>query len=180
MDLRGEQEAVEAFLQGREEGFDTLYHRYYPPLCYLAQGLLGSCAAAEDIVSDSFAKLWQRRGRLATSGSIRAWLYTTVHNACLDILRRQKLRNIHQAYVKRAGEEEERPVLHRLIQAETLHRLHTALNTLPPRCGRVLRLYYLEEMSLQEIATEMRVSLSTVKTQKGRAVELLRKKVGGR
>lgn len=136
IDQRGEQEAVEAFLQGREEGFAALFRRYYPPLCYLAQDLLGNRAAAEDIVSDSFLKLWERRGKLDTRGSLRAWLYTTVHNASLDLLRRQKLRNIHQTYVNRVGEGQERPAEHRIIEAETLHRLYTALQTLPPRCGR--------------------------------------------
>ena len=176
----GEEEAVFAFLKGREEGFDALFHRYYPPLRYLAQDLLGSHAAAEDIVSDSFVKLWERRGRLGTSGSIRAWLYTTVQNACIYVLRREKLKMLHLAYTKRSGEGQERPVLHRLIEAETLHRLHTALKTLPPKCGKVLRMYYLEEKSLQEIAAELNLSLSTVKSQKGRAVELLKKRVGGR
>lgn len=177
---RAEEEAELEFLQGREEGFEAIFHRYYPPLCYLAQGLLGSRPAAEDIVSESFARLWERRERLSSRGSLRAWLYTTVHNACIDTLRREKLRSIHQAYTKRAGEEGVRPAEHRIIEAETLHRLYTAMETLPPRCGRVLRLYYLEEKSLQEIATDMNVSINTVKTQKGRAVELLRKRVGGR
>lgn len=58
-----------------------------------------------------------------------------------------------------------------------MHQVYTALQTLPPKCGQVFRMYYLEEKSLQEIADELDLSLSTVKSQKGRAIELLRKKL---
>lgn len=76
------------------------------------------------------------------------------------------------------GERWDRPMLHRTIEAETLNRVYLALNTLPPKCGQVFRLYYLQEKPLAEIAGELNLSLSTVKSQKRRALLLLKQRLG--
>jgi RNA polymerase sigma-70 factor (ECF subfamily) len=86
----------------------------------------------------------------------------------------------NEAYLQAAAachQQTERPVLHRIIEAETIHQLYRALDTLPAKCGRVLKMYYLEEKNLREIADEMNISLSTAKSQEIRAILLLRKKL---
>ena len=129
------------------------------------------------ITDDAFLKLWERREMLGQAGSIRAWLYTTVRNGCIDHLRREKRKRAYISEAKSTNDTEDQPTEHRIIEAETLYQVYKALETLPRKCGQVFKMYYLEEKSLQEIADEMKISLSTVKSQKGRALELLRKKL---
>jgi RNA polymerase sigma-70 factor (ECF subfamily) len=173
----GEEEALSALLRGREEGLDYFFRRYHAPLIYFAQGLIHDRETAEDLVEDAFLKLWERREELGMQGSLRAWLYTTVRNACIDLLRRNKLKVVYVKEVQATSDKDDKPVLHRIIEAETIEQVYAALQSLPPKCGQVFRMYYLEEKSLQEIADELDLSLSTVKSQKGRAIELLRKKL---
>jgi RNA polymerase sigma-70 factor (ECF subfamily) len=173
----GEEEALATLIGGREEGLDYFFRRYYAPLTFFAQGLVGNQETAEDLVEDAFLKLWERREELGSQGSLRSWLYTTVKNACIDLIRREKRKLNYIKVAQATSDKEDKPVLHHIIQAETMHQVYNALQSLPPKCGQVFRMYYLEEKSLQEIAVELNLSLSTVKSQKGRAIELLRKKL---
>lgn len=167
-----------AFLQGDEEAFDRLFQALFAPLCAFAYGLLADRPLAEDLVGDAFLKLWERRATLATEGNLRSYLYTSVRNACTDTLRREGRRRLYVTETRATGERADHPVLHRIVKAETLHQVFSALNTLPPKCGQVFRLYYLEEKPLADIAGELHLSLSTVKSQKGRALLLLKQRLG--
>ena len=174
------QDPLLLFRQGREEGFDHFFTAYYLPLTYFAQGFLKTRDAAEDVVEDSFIKLWERRSLLESTAAIRAYLYTTVRNACIDLLRREKRKVIYLHEAARTADTEEVPVLHRMIAAETMHRLYAAIDTLPPKCRRVFEMFYMEEKSLNEIAEELGIAVTTVISQKKRALELLRKKLPSR
>jgi RNA polymerase sigma-70 factor (ECF subfamily) len=56
--------------------------------------------------------------------------------------------------------------------------VHQAIQQLPPKCREVFRLHYLQGMDYEEIAKELKVSISTVRNQKARALALLRKQMG--
>jgi RNA polymerase sigma-70 factor, ECF subfamily len=70
--------ALQALIRGREEGIDFFFQQYYTQLCYFAGSLLNDDYLAQEITCDAFTKLWQIRQTLATEGSIKAWLYSTV------------------------------------------------------------------------------------------------------
>jgi RNA polymerase sigma-70 factor (family 1) len=163
------------FRQGKEAGFTHYFKEFYAPLSYFAQGILKSQEAAEDVVADSFIKLWERREVLESSTAIRAYLYTTVRNGCIDLLRREKRKVTYLEVSRETIETEEKPVIHRIIEAESMHRIYTAMEALPSRCGEIFRLFYLEGKSLKEISEELGIATTTVISQKKRAIHLLRK-----
>ncbi|MGZ3837487.1 MAG: RNA polymerase sigma-70 factor [Flavisolibacter sp.] len=165
------------FQKGKEEGFEHYFRAHYGPLTYFAYRHLQDRENAEDVVEDSFVKLWDRRELMKSGLTIKAYLYSTVRNACIDILRREKRKVIYLEESARASEKEDLPVLHRIIEAETMHQIHLAIEALPAKCGRVFRMFYLEGKSLQEIADELQVSFNTVKSQKQRALEIIRIKL---
>jgi RNA polymerase sigma-70 factor (family 1) len=175
--INSDAEALSSLLQGKEGGLNYLYRAYHRALTHFATQILTDTDTAEDLVEDAFIKLWERRAVLTITGSIRAYLYTTVRNASIDHLRREKLKVGYVKEIQATVEKEEPPVVHRIIEAETLRQVYASMQTLPPKCGQVFRMFYLEEKSLNEIASELNLSLSTVKSQKGRAVRLLRQKL---
>ena len=172
-----EHEALEALLQGRQEGLDHFFTLYYAALVYFARTLVEDAESARDIVEDAFLRLWQRRDVLGMQGSIKSYLYTSVRNGCIDFRRREKHRRRYLRQQLLQGEPTELPVVHRMVEAETLRLVHQAVESLPRQCGRVFRLFYMEGKPLAEIATEMNLSLSTIKSQKARAIQLLRKRL---
>jgi RNA polymerase sigma-70 factor (family 1) len=171
------QDPLLLFRQGREEGFEHFFTTHYLPLTYFAQRLLKSREAAEDVVEDSFIKLWERRQLLESTAAIRGYLYATVRNACIDLLRREKRKVVYLHEAALTAEKEEPPLINRVIAAETMHLVYVAVEALPPKCGQVFKLFYLEGKSLNEIAEQLGIATTTVISQKKRALELLRKKL---
>jgi len=160
-----------------EACFNQLFLDHYAPLTYFANGIVRDKAVAEDIVEESFAKLWEKKEIFSRPGSIRSYLYTIVHHACMDQVRKVKRAMSYVAEKNAMGESHELPVIHRMMEAEMMHAIFEAMESLPPKCGQVFKMFYLEEKQLNEIAEELQLSLSTVKSQKGRALDLLRKKL---
>ncbi len=85
-----EEKKFVSFQKGEERGFDFFFNEYYACLSFFAFKILRHDAEAQDVVSDSFVKLWERRKMIDKTGSIKSYLYTTVKNACVDILRRRE------------------------------------------------------------------------------------------
>lgn len=128
---------------------------------------------AADLVQDAFERLWERRADFSHEAAIRSFLYVTVKNAFLDMQRHER---VVQKYAAAQQEEEAitENMLERMITAEVLADVHQALQKLPQGCRSVLNLGYFQGLRNEEIARELRVSVNTVKSQKMRAIKLLK------
>ncbi|SKD08548.1 RNA polymerase sigma-70 factor, ECF subfamily [Chitinophaga ginsengisegetis] len=125
--------------------FDLLYLR----LCRFADLLIADSAMAEDIVQKVFINYECEDDDFP---AIKMFLYKEVLNACQE----------HKATVKTA-----------FLRAEVGGEINRAIAALPEGCGKVFKLSYVEELKNEEIAAEMSMPVSWVKTQKARAQELL-------
>jgi RNA polymerase sigma-70 factor (family 1) len=168
--------ALQALIRGREEGIEFFFQEYYTQLCYFAGTLLNDDCLAQEVTSDAFTKLWQTRQSLATEGSIKAWLYSTVRNASIDHLRKVKRLRVSESGLQSATTIEQ-SVLHTIIESETIDHIIETIGKLPPQCRRIFRLFYLHGKSYNEIAQELNLSPQTVRNQKQRAAKLLRKMI---
>lgn len=162
---------VPAFQRGDEKAFQHIYHMLSKRLEYFAEGMVDE-AAARDVVQDAFVKLWERREQFFNFNAIKTFLYLTIKNACLNIAKHDKVVDKYQQGLTEPIEEMD--VLHRMIEAEVIDEVYMALQQLPQGCRNVIFLSYFEGMSNQEVADELNVSINTVKTQKVRALKLLR------
>lgn len=172
-----EEEAFSAFASGDEKGFDYFFKSHFGSLCYFGFRLLNDKAIAEDVVMESFYKLWQRRSLIQKPASIKSYLYIIVRNACLEVLRRQKKSQLEQNELAYLADEVEEPVQREIVYAEMMHSIYTAIQNLPPQCSKVFRMLYQEGKGYQQIADEMQLSISTVRNQKARALLLLKQKL---
>ncbi len=170
-----EEKKFVSFWKGEERGFDFFFNEYYACLSFFAFKILRDDAEAQDVVSDSFVKLWERREMIVKTGSIKSYLYTTVKNACVDILRRRERSLKLENEISALSNEWEQTVLQKLIEAEVLRHLVAARAKLPTKAKRVFEMFYFENKSYQQIADELSISIHTVKNQKIRAVKQLRK-----
>ena len=168
--------ALQALIRGREEGIEFFFQEYYTQLCYFATTLLNDECLAQEITSDAFTKLWQSRQSLATEGSIKAWLYSTVRNASIDHLRKVKRLRVSESGLQSATTIEQ-SVLHTIIESETIDHIIETIGKLPPQCRCIFRLFHLHGKSYNEIAQELNLSPQTVRNQKQRAAKLLRKMI---
>jgi RNA polymerase sigma-70 factor (ECF subfamily) len=168
---------VNFFRSGREEGFEYFFNGYYKTVYFFANRYVNDKAVAEDLVSDSFIKLWDKRKIFETEAGIKAYLYRSVYNASIRWLQQKQNRNIHLISYSKQAESSAQDCIHNIIRAETIQLLHKAISHLPSQCQKVFTKLFIEGKSVSETAQEMNITISTVKNQKARGIKLLKPKL---
>ncbi|MCL3781426.1 RNA polymerase sigma-70 factor [Prolixibacteraceae bacterium JC049] len=159
--------------------FKSIYYEYFDMLFHLCLKYIGDEAVSEEIVQDSFMKLWEGRQKLAADTHIRNILYTITKNSCLNFLRNQQTalknrQNIHYLEMQFNYE-----ALNRLGNAnmefdELKQQIDNAIASLPEDIREVFLMSRLEEMKYREIADKLGVSVKTVEAKMSKALSLLR------
>jgi RNA polymerase sigma-70 factor (family 1) len=168
---------VHAFQRGEEKGFNYFFNSLYPALLYYAFRILNDKPAAEDVVGESFIKIWERHSTFSHPKVIKSWLYTTVRNGCLNRLQQQQRSMAQQAQLARQQEGSfESYALHEIIRAEVIRELYENIESLPTACRQIFKMLYIQGKTVREIAEELKLSISTIKNQKARGLALLRKR----
>lgn len=171
---------IDTLKKGSPDALQSLLKQFYSPLCLFAERLLADSAAAEDIVGESFIKLWNKRGDFESTQNIKAFMYITVRNACLNYLKQVKRDSLNQKQLAYLTGEKEEFILNEMIRAEVLKEIMNEINNLPEQCGKVLKLAYLDGLKNQEVAKVLNISVHTVKNQKARAIQLLKTRLRDR
>jgi RNA polymerase sigma-70 factor, ECF subfamily len=156
--------------------FEWLFNNYYEMLCQHAMQYMGEQTAAQDVVSDVFARIWEKRKQLQIETSVKSYLYRSVTNQCIDLLRKSYYKKT--VLVDTFGQGETQCDLGgSYFSAETKElasAIELAIRQLPRQCGIIFRLSREAGMKYQEIATELCISVKTVETQMSRAFKALR------
>ena len=124
-------------------------------------------------MQESFVNLWERRKDFVALLPVRVFLYQTARNKCMDLLKHEQVIHKHEASLVQEFCEDF--LDEKMIEEEMLGEIYRAIDELPSECGRVFRLG-LEGLSNQEIADILSISVNTVKTQKQRAMAVLKKR----
>ncbi len=158
-------------LRGTEALIESLFEQWYEPLVRYAMAMLHSQDVAEDVVQQVFEKLWTKRVNIAIHTSAKSLLYRSVHNACLDELRKNKVR---QNFVSMERNQTEQVVDQQLENKELGKQIAAAIDDLPAKCKQVFVLARQHEMSYAEIANTLEISNKTVENHMGKALKTLR------
>ena len=169
------------FRKGDPQAFTSFFHIHYRPLCYFAAQLVGNQQDAEDIVKDTYVKLWQKHTDFETAQNIKAFLYISVRNACLNFLRHIQVKESSRKELIYLEENKgEELVLNQMIRAELMQEIYTEIEKLPEKRRQVFKMSYLDGLKNDEIATQMNISIHTVKEHKGKALQFLRMRFSDR
>ena len=166
---------------GDEAAFDTLFRTWYAPLTRFAARLLGDRARAEEVAQDALFELWNRRDTLTPQGSAQAWLFQTVRNRSLNVLRhdgivaRAEPRVV--AAMRSSGDAMQADADIALAEAELHLAIEQAVASLPPRCREVFLLSRRHGLRQAEIAERLGIGLKAVEANMTRALRELRKQL---
>jgi RNA polymerase sigma-70 factor, ECF subfamily len=166
--------------------FEAFVLQYQDMVFATAVRLLGNPAEAEDIAQTVFLKAFQRFDALATSPSVAGWLKTVTRNACLNHLSRYRARwrffsELEESDRADSGESFEHSLVSTSSPAaevqlsEEHERLEQAIRALPDHQRVPLVLFHFEELSYQDIAEQLGVSLGKVKTDMHRGRDALKR-----
>ncbi|MGV8092665.1 MAG: RNA polymerase sigma-70 factor [Mangrovibacterium sp.] len=176
-----EKELLKSVSEGNKKGFEILFRTYYMRLCAYAAGFVSQNDLAEDIVTDVFLKLWERRETLSISESVSSYLFQSVKNACINYLNREKSRKytvseneVKLLNLKITYHISDKYPLNDLIGRELEEKIRTEIDKLPEQCREIFYLSRFEDLSHKEIAERLGISENTVKVQIYRALIKLR------
>ncbi|HLR26130.1 MAG TPA: RNA polymerase sigma-70 factor [Fodinibius sp.] len=162
---------------GDEAAFEKLFREHYEGLRRFVWSFVGSNAVAEELVQETFLKIWEKREQLDVQQSIKAYLFRSARNNSIDWLRHKeverKWKDEEKAHLKYRHTPD---VSERLHHKKLLKEVKRAIQNLPQRQREVFMLSRYEHMTYKEIAEILGISVSTVETHISRALETLRKK----
>lgn len=171
--LPNEKHLLLQIAQDDEHAFRQLFEAYRKPVYSYIVYLIKSEVLADEILQDVFLKIWLSRNDLTEIKSFQAWLYTITRNKILDTLRVQaKEILIKQAVpdITPAYEMEDK-----LRETEYAALLHNAISQLSPKQQQVYQLSRENGLKINEIAVELNISSSTVKTHLMQALRTIKK-----
>lgn len=167
---------MQNFRAGDEITFQHFMKRHLRALTFHAYRICLNQEVAEEIVADTFSKLWERKAYFESELKIKSFLYITTRNACFDYIRSaskkqsSRLEELDGELVLK-----ETDALTHLIHAELIQSLIEQVQYLPPRQRSVFNLFYLEGMSTEEICATLDCTPNAVFVAKKKAMRTIRK-----
>lgn len=155
--------------------FHELFDRYYTPLTLFALRFLADDDAASDAVQNVFVSLYEQR-LSSKPANVKSFLYTAVRNACLNVLKHEKVRRQYESQALMMSDDMAQDAADSLIEeSEAQAKVAKALAQLPEQCRKIFMLNRFDGMSNQEIADALGISKRTVETQVSNALKILRR-----
>jgi RNA polymerase sigma-70 factor (ECF subfamily) len=164
---------MEQFCRGDETAFDTLYARHAPPVLAFLTRMVRDAALAEDLLQTTFLSVVRARGRYQPGTTVRAWVFAIASNAGRDALRRRRARReeLSSAAVAAAADAAPAPDHGDPAAARAIAE---ALMKLPVDQREAVVLHKMQELSFDEIAAALGISVSAAKVRAHRGYHRLR------
>ena len=180
MQTNDDRNQIERFKKGDASAFGEIVLRYQDKIYNLCRHMLGNAADAEDAAQDVFLKAYQALRKFQLDASLYTWLYRIATNTCIDYKRKP----IFESLFGDSGEGErlvhdrasDAPSPEKLYQSKQIDQaLQESLAKLSPKLRAIIILKEVEELSYEEIAETLDISMGTVKSRIARAREELQK-----
>jgi len=172
-----DQEYWQLISKGDKIAFEKAFRAFYAALCNYALSLVKDKDEAEEVVQNVFFNIWNKRTALQVSGSLKSYLYRSVHNECLNKIKHVKMKTTYaEDYRKNASCSFDNAADH-LHAKELGQKINTAIDSLPEQCGNVFKLSRFENLKYNEIAQHLNISIKTVENHMGKALKILREQL---
>jgi len=164
------------FQRGYETALGFVYLQLHPVLSLYANRWVNDRSIAEDIASEAFICTWKFHAKLDSYNAIKAYLYTATMRLSQRYANKEYKRSkIHKEVFSLV--EDGGTAYDNIVRAETYQLLRSSIDALPEGSRKVITMQFLEGKSTKEIAAELNLSPSTIKTQKTQGLAALRKKM---
>lgn len=150
--------------KGNKEAFKVVYDRYHVQMYFVAKKYVKDSALAEDAIQEIFVKLWQKRGKLDETKSLKGFMFTMLRNHVLNMIRDRK-----KEIVAVSSIEEKLLPNRNLTEDEVLYNeyhdiVKKGMSELSGRKREVFELRTLSGYSNSEVAKILKINIKTVKT----------------
>ena len=178
-----DEELIARFQNGDVYAFEQIVHRYKNPLINFVYHFLGDRIDAEDVVQETFLRVFRNKHLYRNIAKFSTWIYTIAGNLAKTELRRRRRRKLlslsQMGYEDKEYElpdpfaSTDRIVTTRMNEKE----IHDAINALPVKFKEVVVLRDIQEFSYEEISKILKIPIGTVKSRVNRGRLRLQKKL---
>jgi len=163
--------------EGDSYSFDLLVKKYQKKIYFLAYRMVRNHDAADDVAQETFINAYSSIKSFKLGYSFYTWLYRICMNLSINYLKRQKFVISESQFEEEVSplekETESEDPLSLLVQKEQERKIEQAIDSLPPKYKTVFVLRVYEDLSYEEIAQALNISLGTVMSRLFRARERL-------
>lgn len=172
-----DKELFQLISEGDESAFRKLFHIYVPQLRPLAQHITKVPAVAEDIIQETFLRLWISRDKLPEIAQPRSWLLKIVFHQSFSYLRRQAVhyKAMDAMAAGQSAGELFNSTEETLAYTAMVKLIGEAVDRLPPQAKRIYLLSREKGLKIPEIATALSLSPNTIKNSLVRSLQSIRK-----
>ncbi len=180
MNSPSDRELVIALQSGDLQALGVLYDRHQQLVYRTAFAITGDAETAADLLQDVFLRLHRFAHRIDPRRPLEPWLYRMTANLAYSWLKRRKrwLQPLEGVMEWFGGGPRRRMLQQRVERSAEWERVRLAMLKLPPQQRIVVVMYYINELSLQEIAAVLEIPVGTVKSRLHYGRQALRKALG--
>lgn len=168
-----EEEIIANLKDGNEIAFKRIFEMYYRPLTLFALKYVGDIEESKEIVQEFFIRLWSRHDKIVFGVSLRGYLYQAIRNACLNHIESRKVFERKTRDYVSPNISNDNP-LEKMVAAEQEERLMNAIDQLPEKCRQIFFMSRTQNLSNQDIANQLNLSVKTIEAQITIALKRLR------
>lgn len=168
-------------LKGYDEGkpsFEQAFAQYKQDLLSIARFIVKDEFRAEEIVMDVFLKYWNKQKNLPDNMQVKAYLVIATRNACISHLRKynktKKDEDINQLLLDISDKSQD-SFLDKVVRSELINEAYKVIELLPEEIRKIVILCHLNGVSEKEMAQVLNRSHHTVRNQRIRGLELIKK-----
>ncbi len=161
---------IEEIKKGNDKAFSELFDAYYNVLCFFSNKYVSDLDLSRSVVQQFFVDLWINREKISINQSVKSYLFTSVRNASIDYLRKNKERPEKVQEIAKL----QVPFRDLVEEAELKERISMAINDLPHKCREIFITCRFDGLKYAEIAVKYNISVKTVEMQMGIALKRLR------
>ena len=163
-----DQELIEMCLKGMDQGYTTLYTKYAKGIYNSIYRIVGQTAEAEDILQDTFCLIFGDMKKLQEVLNFEAWTKRIAINRSISHIRKKKMVFADLGAMEIADDTDDIEENEEIFDSR-VEDVRKSIDALPAGCKTIVSLYLFDRIPLEEIATMLGLSHSTVRTQYHRA-----------
>lgn len=180
MVYNNEAELMDAFRKGEDYAFREIYNKLSKPLQYFVESMGIDRSIAEDIMSNGFLKIYEKRAELESYDHIKRWLYVVVRNEAIDHIRYRNRERRLSHEIAGISDMETGEVDIELLKCAILSNLREAIYDLPKKRQAVIILKFFKQKDTRQIASHLNIGTQTSLNHLTRALQTLKKSMAGK
>lgn len=170
--MKEDLEIIKRVLSGEKESFSEIFLKHYDFIFKSVMKYISIEDKAKDITQDVFIKAYEKLETFKNDSKLSSWLYSIAYNLSINYITREKdkFEELNDNYFFESNETQDD-----IYDKEMIKELSDALEELPAHYRIIIKLYYFDEKSYEEISKILNIPINTVKTHLFRAKNKIKK-----